>query len=39
MSWLRGRLYGHPDLPVRWRLVLTAVTAQTVASWIVGRVR
>lgn len=38
IGWLAGRLYGNPDLPARWALIVVAVAAQTLTSWTAGRV-
>lgn len=38
MTWLRGRLYGNPDLPRRWTWLLIGAAILTVwVSWVGGR--
>lgn len=37
LAWLRGRLYGNPDLPRRWTWLAIFAACQTAMSWIGGR--
>ncbi len=37
LRWLRGRLFGRPDMPRRWTWLLIFATCQTVGSWTIGR--